>query len=339
MSRATFPELDELESMIGELQDRAQVEVIGSVPYKQDNFPLYCITVGSQQPDVPVLAFFGGVHGLEKIGSEVLFAYLRTVNSLLQWDAEFSARLEKSRLVFFPIVNPIGVLLGTRSNGNGVDLMRNSPIQCSGERNIYSGHRLTPHLPWYQGAPDQMEKEAEALCKVVREKVFPSSRAICIDLHSGFGINDRLWFPYAYSKVPFPDIAVMFAWKCLFDRTYPNHFYRIEPMSQEYMIDGDLWDYLYLEQLQQHEEGHLFIPLTLEMGSWLWLRKNPRHLFKRHGLFHPVLPHRRQRILRRHLTLFDFLYRSLLNPQAWADIDEHQKYQYHQDAIRCWYAG
>jgi hypothetical protein len=57
----------------------------------------------------------------------------------------------------------------------------------------------------------------------------------------------------------------------------------------------------------------------------------------RHGLFHPVLPHRQQRILRRHLILFDFLYRSLLNPSAWATLDDAEKKDYQQQALRLWY--
>lgn len=92
----------------------------------------------------------------------------------------------------------------------------------------------------------------------------------------------------------------------------------------EYLIKGDLWDYLCLEHQQIKAGTGLFLPMTLEMGSWLWLRKNPRHLFSRHGLFHPLLPHRRQRILRRHFTLFEFLFRSLLNPEAWACLDSEQ---------------
>ena len=338
MNQRSFHELNTLEGIIEKLKDRADVEVINKVSYKDQQFPLYCVTLGSTEPDVPVLAFFGGVHGLEKIGTEVIFAYLHTIIELLQWDSEFVARLECSRLVFFPMVNPVGVYLGTRCNANGVDLMRNSPIQCSGKRNFCSGHRLTRHLPWYQGNSESMEIEAKALCEVVRNKVFNASRSICIDLHSGFGIHDRLWFPYAYTKSPFPNVAEVYTWKRLFDKSYPNHFYRIEPMSGEYMIDGDLWDYLYLEFLQNNQNDRLFLPLTLEMGSWLWLRKNPKHLFSRHGLFHPVLPHRKQRILRRHLTLFDFLYRSLLNPDSWLNLDNQQKQFFQRAALNLWYA-
>jgi len=319
------------------LGERAQVEIVDRISYQGRDFPLYCITLGSPRPDVPVIAFFGGVHGLEKIGSEVLLSYLQTIAQLLDWDEEFAARLEKSRLVFMPIVNPVGVCRGTRCNGNGVDLMRNAPIEGVGNTKLYSGHRLSPRLPWYRGDQMHMEKEALALCRVVRQQLSRSSLTIAVDLHSGFGIHDRLWFPYASRQKPFASLAEAYALKTLFDRCYPHHFYKIEPMSQEYVISGDLWDYLYDEYLQQANHQALFMPLTLEMGSWLWLRKSPMHLFLRHGLFHPVLPHRQQRIMRRHLTLFDFLYRAALNPQAWAQLPPEQRSNCEQQALGLWY--
>jgi hypothetical protein len=182
-----------------------------------------------------------------------------------------------------------------------------------------------------------MEKESQALCRVVHKHLFDAPLSIAIDLHSGFGIHDRLWFPFASCKKPLPSLAEAYAWKQLFDRCYPNHFYKIEPMSQEYVISGDLWDYLYDEFEQRHEGQKLFLPLTLEMGSWLWLRKSPLHLFQRHGLFHPLLPHRQQRILRRHFTLFDFLYRSLLYPKQWAHLQQTQKDTCRQQALALWY--
>lgn len=333
-----FVEMTQLEDVIRQLGDRAEVEVIDRIPYKNREFPIYCITMGCKEPDVPVLAFFGGVHGLEKIGSEVILSYLQTIIRLLDWDEEFKARLEKSRLVFMPIVNPVGVYRGTRSNGNGVDLMRNSPVEGVGNTKIYSGHRLSPRLPWYRGDESRMEKEAQALCTVINRHLFNSSLSIALDLHSGFGIRDRLWFPYASSKTPLPSLAETFAWKQLFDRCYPHHFYRIEPMSQEYVINGDLWDFLYDDFFNRHGEDKLFLPLTLEMGSWLWLRKSPLHLFQRHGLFHPLSPHRQQRILRRHFTLFDFLFRSLLFPKKWTKLHKTQKTTYTDQALSLWYA-
>ena len=301
MTGIKFPELELLERIIGQLGNRAQAQVIERIPYKDLEFPIHCITIGSNEPDVPVLAFFGGVHGLEKIGSEVILSYLQTLCELLDWDEEFQARLKKSRLVFVPIVNPVGVYIGRRSNGNCVDLMRNSPVEGVGATKLYGGHRISPLLPWYRGDVSNMEKEAKALCRVVEQQVQNSPLSIVLDLHSGFGIKDRLWFSYASRKTPYPFIAETLALKELFDRCYPNHIYKIEPMCQEYIINGDLWDYLLDEFVKRQDEGRFFIPLTLEMGSWLWLRKNPSHLFSRHGLFHPLLPHRLQRVFRRHL--------------------------------------
>ena len=333
MSHKPFPELEQLENLIEQLGDRAQVEIIERIVYKEQEFPVYCIVLGSMRSEVPVLAYFGGVHGLEKIGSEVILSYMQTIIHLLDWDEEFVARLEKSRLVFVPIVNPVGVYRGTRSNVNGVDLMRNAPIESDGNTKLYSGHRLSPHLPWYRGDKTQMEKESQALCHVINRYLFDAPISIAIDLHSGFGIKDRLWFPYASCRKPMESLAETFAWKQLFDRCYPHHFYKIEPMSQEYVISGDLWDYLYDDFLKRYGQQKLFLPLTLEMGSWVWLRKNPLHLFQRHGLFHPLTLHRQQRILRRHFTLFDFMYRSLLFPSHWANLQTEQKKAYTEQAL------
>ncbi|MBK8816809.1 MAG: zinc carboxypeptidase [Methylococcaceae bacterium] len=332
-----FPELQQLEQLIERFGNRAQSQIVERIQYKNFEFPIHCITLGSNDPNVPVLAFFGGVHGLEKIGSEVILSYMQTLCELMDWDEEFLSRLQKSRLVFMPIVNPVGVYLGTRSNGNGVDLMRNAPVEGQKTRGLHSGHRISSLLPWYRGDENNMEKEAQALCRVVTEHVFNSPLSIALDLHSGFGLKDRLWFPYASKRTPYPFIAQTLALKELFDRCYRHHIYKIEPMSQEYIINGDLWDYLFDDFVQRSEVERLFFPITLEMGSWLWLRKNPRHLFTRHGLFHPLLPHRLQRVFRRHFLLFDFLHRALLYPDKWAKLDSEQKPYYEKKASGLWY--
>ena len=145
-------------------------------------------------------------------------------------------------------------------------------------------------------------------------------------------------FRSASRRDAFPYIAETFALKKLFDRCYKHHIYKIEPMCLEYLISGDLWDYLLDSFVEQKTANNkLFLPLTLEMGSWLWLRKNPSHLFSRHGLFHPLLPHRQQRVFRRHFLLFDFLHRSLINPTPWANLTPDQKIEYTQKATNVWY--
>ncbi|MGZ5051969.1 MAG: M14 family zinc carboxypeptidase [Methylobacter sp.] len=337
MTAINFPELEQLERIIEQFGDRARTEIIERIAHQNGEFPIHCITLGSDRPDAPALAFVGGVHGLEKIGSEVILSYMETLSQLLDWDRELWARLEKSRLVFIPIVNPVGVYSGTRSNGNGVDLMRNSPVEGVATTRLYSGHRLSPKLPWYRGDQSNMEKEAQALCSAVERHLFTSPLSIALDLHSGFGIQDRLWFPYASRKTPFTFLAEMLALKELFDRCYRHHIYRIEPTSVEYTINGDLWDYMFDDFVRRFETARLFLPLTLEMGSWLWLRKSPMHLFSRHGLFHPLLPHRQQRIFRRHFMLFDFLHRCLLYPEPWTQLKPQQKISYEKKAMSLWY--
>ncbi|MGR9086610.1 MAG: M14 family zinc carboxypeptidase [Gammaproteobacteria bacterium] len=333
-----FPELDQLECVIRQLRGHGHCEVIERIAYKKYEFPIHCIRLGSDRPEAPTLALIGGVHGLEKIGSEVILSYLVTISRLLEWDEEYAARLQKSRLIFIPIANPVGVYAGTRANGNGVDLMRNSPVEGEGARRLYCGQRLSHRLPWFRGDAEAMEREAQALCRVVEKHLFGARLSIALDLHSGFGIHDRLWFPYASRRTPFAFLAETLALKENFDRCYPYHIYKIEPTSTEYLINGDLWDYLFDSFMEKYPDGRLFLPLTLEMGSWLWLRKSPLHLFSRHGLFHPLLPHRQQRIYRRHFLLFDFLHRSLLYPEIWTHLTEQQKRANTQKAMALWYA-
>jgi hypothetical protein len=60
--------------------------------------------------------------------------------------------LQRLHIVFMPIVNPGGMLRGTRANPQGVDLMRNAPVQAQdGAPPLLSGQRIGPWLPWYRG--------------------------------------------------------------------------------------------------------------------------------------------------------------------------------------------
>jgi hypothetical protein len=202
---------------------------------------------------------------------------------------------------------------------------------------LFGGQRLTPRLPWYrgvEGAP--MEIETQAVCDFVRREIFPAKIAIGIDIHSGYGAVDRLWFPYAKTREPFAHVAEALALKQLLDRTYANHVYRVEPQSREYLAHGDLWDYLYDEYRAVQPDG-CFIPFTLELGSWLWIKKNWSQFFSRLGLFNPRMPHRERRILRRHLFLLDFLYRAVQSPEPWALLEAARRERRHAQALELWY--
>jgi murein tripeptide amidase MpaA len=70
--------------------------------------------------------------------------FLRSLVARLHWDEVLNRQLEQMRLVFMPLVNPLGMRRSTRANGNGVDLMRNAPLE-SRERVAFmvGGHRVS----------------------------------------------------------------------------------------------------------------------------------------------------------------------------------------------------
>ncbi|MGE4133674.1 MAG: M14 family zinc carboxypeptidase [Bdellovibrionales bacterium] len=339
LARRTFAELALLERLIEGFGVHARTRVVAEVQHKDRSFPLHCITLGSQDPEAPSVGFFAGAHGLEKIGSEVVLAYMGTLLELLRWDKQFQERLKSSRIVFMPLVNPVGIVFRTRSNGNGVDLMRNSPLDSEliSSTAIYQGHRISPTLPWYRGSGDgTLEVEVKALLEVIEKELLTSKISMAVDVHSGFGAKDRFWFPYSHSRRPFPYLAEAYALKGIFDQTYPHHFYAFEPMSRQYTIHGDPWDYIFEENRKRKGHG-FFLPFTLEMGSWMWLKKNPLQVFDKSGVFNPILPHRRSRILRRHLNLFDFLHRAILSPESWQNQSQDLRTLNTRKALELWY--
>ncbi len=299
-------------------------------------YPIHVITLGNPSPDVPAVGYFGGVHGLERIGAGVVIAYLQSLVMRLQWDSTLHQQLDHVRLVFMPIVNPGGMALGTRANPHGVDLMRNAPVNATESVPfLVGGQRLSSGLPWYRGRADApMEIESQAVCEVVKSELLSRRFSLCIDCHSGFGTSDRIWFPYAHKRAPIAHLAEMRALKSIFVQSHSHHRYIIEPQSLQYLAHGDLWDYLYLNSVEQTDR--IFLPLTLEMGSWLWVKKNPRQLFSRHGIFNPLIEHRQQRVLRQHQSLLEFLSRAACGHALWLPGAETRA-THHAQALQDWY--
>lgn len=301
------------------------------------SFPVHAITLGNPSLDVPAVGYFGGVHGLERIGAQVVIAFLQNIVTRLSWDTSLHRLLDSVRLVFMPIVNPGGMWAATRANPRGVDLMRNAPVEAR-EKVPYllGGQRLSAGLPWYRGRlGDPLEAESQAVCDVVHSELLSRPFSIALDCHSGFGISDRLWFPFAHTREPIHHLAEVHALKAIFEQAHSHHPYIIEPQSAQYLTHGDLWDHLYL-RASTELPARTFLPLTLEMGSWLWIKKNPRQLFSRKGIFNPLIGHRQQRVLRRHLALLDFLSRAASSHTRWTPGAE-QRGQRHADALADWY--
>ena len=299
-------------------------------------YPLHVVMLGNPDPTVPAVGYFGGVHGLERIGSEVVISYLQSLVMRLQWDRTLHQQLESVRLVFMPIVNPGGMALGTRANPGGVDLMRNSPVAAQEPVPfLVGGQRLSSRLPWYRGQHQgSMELENQAVCEVVTAELLSRKFSLALDCHSGFGTRDRIWFPYAHTRKPIVHLAEIQALKNIFIQSNSHHRYVFEPQSLQYLAHGDIWDHLYQQALAENQ--CVFLPLTLEMGSWLWVKKNPRQLFSRHGIFNPLIEHRQQRVLRQHQSFLEFLSRAACGHTLWLPQADARA-TLHAQALQDWY--
>ena len=337
MSLPELPELAALERIIELGAGRLETRIVSEVPMPAGgSYPVHMIALGNPAQGVPAVGYFGGVHGLERIGAEVVLAHLHSLVMRLQWDSTLHQQLESVRLVFMPVVNPGGMALGTRANPGGVDLMRNAPVEAQEQVPfLVGGQRLSAGLPWYRGPRDKpMEIENQAVCDVVATELLNRDFSLSVDCHSGFGTRDRIWFPYAHKRAPIAHLAEMQALKNIFVQSNSHHRYVIEPQSMQYLAHGDLWDHLYLQSCEQ--DHRVFLPLTLEMGSWLWVKKNPRQLFSRHGIFNPLIEHRQQRVLRQHQLLLDFLSRAACGHHLWLPNAETRP-GHHAQALQDWY--
>ena len=332
-----LPELEALEDLLRQGAEGLEVQVLRQVKAAgHEPLPIYAICLGNPSLEGPAIGFFGGIHGLERIGAEVVIAYLRSAVQRLKWDKPFRQQLDSVRLVFIPIVNPAGMLQGTRANPAGVDLMRNAPVEALEHVPfLVGGQRISSALPWYRGrAGAALEPESQAVCDLVGAELLSRRFSMAIDCHSGFGVRDRIWFPYAHTYSPIEHVAEIHALKDIFNRTYSQHPYVFEPQSLQYLTHGDLWDYLYLQSLREPER--IFLPLTLEMGSWLWVKKNPSQLFSRLGAFNPLKEHRQQRVLRRHLLLLDFLAHAAASHELWVPRAD-ERLAHRAQAMQEWY--
>jgi hypothetical protein len=331
-----------LSFLLNRYPDLLRHRVLDQILYRDKLFPLPLVEMGSQDPRDPCLLLVSGVHGLEKIGVEILLTIMQTLAALGSWDHGLQTILRRIRIVFYPFANPVGILRHTRATGDGIDMMRNAALEGQQIRwyQLYAGHRLSRFLPWYRGkAGEPCGIEAQSLMQLTRDIIGQSIFTLSLDIHSGFGQRDRLWFPFAYTQRAFPQAGLIYRLKDMLKEALPHHVYRIEPQSTSYRTHGDLWDYLYL---RHQDESHAnraatFLPLTLELGSWLWLKKNPRQLFLPFGTFDPILPHRRQRTLRRHWALFDFLLRLVSSHKSFESSFLLDQQEYDRLAREKWF--
>jgi len=74
-----------------------------------------------------------------------------------------------------------------------------------------------------------------------------------------------------------------------------------------------------MDYLKSSPEAH-YLPLTLELGSWMWVKKNLWQVFSWEGMFNPVKRHRYARTMRRHNHLLEFLLKATYYHDSWSRI-------------------
>jgi hypothetical protein len=178
-----------------------------------------------------------------------------------------------------------------------------------------------------------MEAESRALCDLVDRELLARPFSVALDCHSGFGLRDRIWFPHAHTREPFGRLAEVHALVARFASDHPDHAYLFEPQCRQYLAHGDLWDYLCVSRAPP---DRVFLPLTLEMGSWRWIRKRPRQILSLPGIFNPLPPDRLQRVRRNHLTWLDFLCAAASTREQWLP-PEGERPRHHEAALRRWF--
>ncbi len=305
-----IPALERYKELERQFPDMLELSVEGTVGTPGDQFPVYSFRLGRKftntaEGHCPTLLLCAGVHGLEAIGVKVLLSFVEHILAQSKWNSSIHSLLHSIKIVGLPLLNPTGYFHLTRANSRGVDLMRNAPVESHEAIPFLGGHRFSSSLPYYRGKRG-LEPESEILIRQVESALETSPFVLSVDFHSGFGFEDSLWTPYAKTTKEPPHMQFFSELKRLLDSTLPHHVYTFERQSNAYCTHGDLWDFLYDRQFQSPRFGNL-LPLTLELGSWTWVRKSPLSFRGLWNLFNPVHPHRESRVLRRHLPLLMFL--------------------------------
>ena len=292
-------------------------------------YPLYSL-ISNQQKYENIIYIIGGIHGKESIGVEIILNFLKEISN-------HKSLLNQNKIIIIPWINPIGIHRKTRSNHNSIDLMRNAQIKIDNRFGgsklpLGSGHHLSPKIPWYAGKNNLLEIEPEL--KALENLIYSfwndqtnnlnksvTNRNIILDLHSGYGSVDSIWYPWAYQKQNFPFMDQIIKFKLMVQENY-----QWQSQSEAYLIAGDFWDYMTLKFLdftrsqkshsqKSHSqkphcrelENSFFIPLTLEMGSWSWIKQNPLQIFRSLGLFYPYEKNENKNVMEKHLPLLNFL--------------------------------
>lgn len=272
--------------------------------------PIYVMEIGRQEAcrERPV-GFVAGVHGLETIAIRILLDFLEHAGSPSSPGFMKEIRKGEIGIIALPVLNPGGYARRTRSNPVGVDLMRNSGLEAHDAMPFFGGQSLSRSLPYYRG--QTREPETRTLFKCMSEYFFHTTRSIApvLDIHSGYGTRDSFWWPYAGFRQITPDEDI-FARVVRHLRSCGHTSPAYSQQSESYTTHGDLWDRLYIDHIERvrsaDSDAAPFLPMTLEIGTWSGLKRNPFRLFSKKGIFSPHPREKEETIVRYRGLLADF---------------------------------
>lgn len=284
-------------------------------------FPIHCLEIGTSKAIAkhPV-GIVAGVHGLETVGIRIVLDFLEYI--IHKKSPGYLTEIEKGKvgLIVIPVLNPGGVAQKTRSNPAGVDLMRNSGIDAEMAPPFFGGQSWTNKLPYYRGK--SLEPESRTLFRYLSQYFFhlKSSVLPVLDVHSGFGTIDHVWWPYAKTKTPCLDTPVYEKIADFFANGRRHTRFKFGPQSETYTTHGDLWDRFYdyfLDKAKVENLKSKFLPLTLEVGTWSDIKENPSKLFRKRGIFNPARENKFETITTYRDFLRDFVLLAQSNVKDW----------------------
>ena len=77
----SFAEYDGLKALLDEGARWFETRSVATVEVSHRKFELFVAGVGSSDPQAPAIGFFGGIHGLERIGTQLMLDYMRALLS------------------------------------------------------------------------------------------------------------------------------------------------------------------------------------------------------------------------------------------------------------------
>jgi Zinc carboxypeptidase. len=183
----SFAEYEDLRTILDQGSASFEIRTVYETTVRGRQFAVHTASIGSTDPLAPAIGFFGGIHGLERIGSQLVLDYMRALLARLEWDELLVRQLQSIRLIFMPIVNPAAC-----GRHAGQSQWSRSDAQCAAECAdervplLAGGQRVGAWLPWYRGRQGEpMEPEAAALLRVVETEMAGRPLSIALDCHSG----------------------------------------------------------------------------------------------------------------------------------------------------------